>query len=259
VSVEDIESLSGILCADPHARKKYSSLLQLADIASRCIRDGDMWNKKSKAEQVARLSAEDGPESLSSLIIDELRAAKEGTVSVCDTLRHLMIGSCWMKSYHSSDEVLSEEQRAAITEALADAYQDRQGCESMPWIPEHGSFDLMEVSRQAVDTICGLPARYGVDCLINDILRRRQVPAMKHVGTSIAGLFKAGLGKIGLQDHSPGDYDVILIFVLGGVSATDISEIRASVDRSGTNAKVVVGGSSLCPDPSVILKSVFCE
>jgi len=47
--------------------------------------------------------------------------------------------------------------------------------------------------------------------------------------------------------------------VLGGISAAEMADVRAVVDRSGTTAHVVVGGSSICAEPALTLRSVFAE
>ena len=288
VSAEDIEALCGVLRDDPAARARYSSLLQISDIACRCLREGAIWDERAKAEQVARLSAEDGPDGLTGLILDELDAAKRGMMSVCDVVRHLMMGSYWMKMadvgagsstaplssdreghgvyeaemahlYTTSTTILSESQRMVIAEALAAACEVCRDEEEMPWCPSDATERdlILEASRNAVETICSLPAHPSVSKMVEDVLHKRPIPTMKHVGTSIAGLLKSGLGRIGLQHHSPGEYDIIVIFILGGVSATEMAGIRATVDRCCSSAHVVIGGSSVFSEPSTVLRSVF--
>lgn len=291
VSAEDIEALCQVLLDDPQASVQYASLLQISSIVCRCLRGGTTWDEQAKAEQIARLSAEDGPDSLSSLILDELDASKRGLMSVFEVVRHLMMGSYWMKmaqsgtapsgpfdgrdlsdpstarpvsssrSYSHPTSIIPETQRAAIAEALAAATSAHSGEEELPWIPANApeDFDVFNASRNVVEMICSLPAHPGVAAMVDDVLHKRPIPTMKHVGTSIAGLLKSGLGRIGLQHHSPGEYDTIVFFVLGGVSASEMADIRAVVDRSGSTAHVVVGGSSVSAEPAMTLKSVFAE
>ena len=292
VSAEDIEALCQVLLDDPAARVRHASLIQISSIVCQCLRGGSAWDELAKGEQIARLSAEDGPDSLSGLILDELDASRRGLIPVFDVVRHLMMGSYWMKMGcggarspgptdgrdHSADQftapsvplsgtyalptvMIPDAQRAAIAEALAAASCARRGQEELPWIPEHASedSDLLEFSTIAVETVCSLPAHPGVASMVDDILHKRPIPTMKHIGTSIAGLLKSGLGRIGLQHHSPGEYETIVIFILGGISAAEMADIRAVVDRSGTPARVVVGGSSICAEPALTLRSVFAE
>ena len=293
VSAEDIEALCRVLLDDPAARVRHASLIQISSIVCRCLRGGSAWDELAKAEQVARLSAEDGPDSLSGLILDELDASRRGLIPVFDVVRHLMMGSYWMKmagaggtrspvpsdgrdpfadpgsapsvpssgTYTCPTLVIPEVQRSAIAEALAAASSARRGQEELPWIPERtpADSDLLEVSRIAVDTVCNLPAHPGIAHMVDDILHKRPIATMKHVGTSIAGLLKSGLGRIGLQHHSPGEYETIVLFVLGGISAAELADIRAVVDRSGTTGRVMVGGSSICAEPALTLRSVFSE
>ncbi len=291
VSADDLEALCQVLLDDPGARVRHASLIQIATIVCRCLRGGSAWDELAKGEQIARLSAEDGPDSLSGLILDELDASRRGLIPVFDVVRHLMMGAYWMKmgaggarspgpsdgrdhpadqftapyapsgAYSRPNVVIPDAQRADIAKALAAACCARRGQEELPWIPEHApeDSDLLEFSRIAVETVCNLPAHPGVASMVEDILHKRPIPTMKHIGTSIAGLLKSGLGRIGLQHHSPGEYETIVLFVLGGISAAEMADVRAVVDRSGTTAHVVVGGSSICAEPALTLRSVFAE
>ncbi len=263
VSAEDLEALCQVLRDDPAARARHSSLLQISEIACRCLRGHAAWDEgKSKAEHVARLSAEDGPDSLTSLILDELDAAKRGgVISVFDVVRHLMMGSFWLKRVGGAG--VEEPRRAAIAEALAAACAARRGEERMSWIPEGAEADeqLVEVSRNVVEVVCSLPAGRSLREMTEDVLSKRDVPGMRHIGTSIAGLVKSGLGRIGIGSGSPVDYEIIVVFVLGGVSAGELADVRATVDSSGVHAgrTVLVGGSTMIVDPNDTLASVFSE
>jgi hypothetical protein len=259
VSAEDLEALCQVLRDDPAARARHSSLLQISEIACRCLRGHAAWDEgKSKAEHVARLSAEDGPDSLTSLILDELDAAKRGgVISVFDVVRHLMMGSFWLKRVGGAG--VEEPRRVAIAEACA----ARRGEERMSWIPEGAEADeqLVEVSRNVVEVVCSLPAGRSLREMTEDVLSKRDVPGMRHIGTSIAGLVKSGLGRIGIGSGSPVDYEIIVVFVLGGVSAGELADVRATVDSSGVHAgrTVLVGGSTMIVDPNDTLASVFSE
>ena len=133
----------------------------------------------------------------------------------------------------------------------------------MSWIPEGAEADeqLVEVSRNVVEVVCSLPAGRSLREMTEDLLSKRDVPGMRHIGTSIAGLVKSGLGRIGIGSGSPVDYEIIVVFVLGGVSAGELADVRATVDSSGVNAgrMVLVGGSTMIVDPNDTLESVFSE
>jgi hypothetical protein len=50
---------------------------------------------------------------------------------------------------------------------------------------------------------------------------------LTHVPSSLGGLLKSGFGLFGLQAKpKPGDADVALLFVLGGVSAAELRDAR---------------------------------
>jgi len=135
-------------------------------------------------------------------------------------------------------------------------------------VVEHGI--IQEVSAEVVNQLCTL-AQYSSDIfenppgqeayhdtsflvrVIDDIAHRRNIPGLKPMNTSLTGFLKTGLGRIGLQQHHPGEYDNIVIFVLGGISLNEASEIFAHLDRLAAHwqqeernlPRIIVGGSSL--------------
>lgn len=306
-SVEDLEALSAVLSSDPGASKKYASLLQIVELACECLKNDTVWQESKKLEEIARLTAEDGPDSLCNFILDELVAAGRcvsESHSILMTVKYLLIGSYWMKMHPDlqGNSSLSVMQRTSIASALAEesakcmlAWQDKGEFMNkveieMPWIPKEmmnvitesrgdmSSVPLLEVCTDVVETICNLPSQYQasdnqstsreqaliIKC-IDDILAGRDIAAMKHVGTSIAGLLKSGLGRIGLQRHHPGEYEMIVIFVLGGISINEISQTRAYIDRGFAQLEaegrqmpqIILGASSILTTPEITLRSIF--
>ena len=76
--------------------------------------------------------------------------------------------------------------------------------------------------------------------LAGAIADRAEVPGLKHANTSIAGLLKSSLGRFGLQKQPrPGEYPLVVLFVIGGVSIAEIHEVLACVD-----AKAVAVGAA---------------
>jgi len=307
-SIEDLEALSSVLYSDPHARKKHASLLQIVELACECIKNDKMWEESKKLEDIARLTAEDGPESLCSFFLDELAAAGKSISdnhSIFHTVKHLLIGSYWMKMhpYLQGDRSFSMAQRASMAHGLVEESTrcmhmwEEHGTlassieKEMPWISKgmreaiisaHGDVSglpLDEVCTDVIETICNLPSQYPSDNLpthgphqqtlvvkfIDDILAGRTITTMKHVGTSIAGLLKSGLGRIGLQQHNPGEYEIIVIFVLGGISINEVAQTRAYIDQCTAQVQaeernmphIILGASSLLTTPEVTLQSIF--
>lgn len=112
--------------------------------------------------------------------------------------------------------------------------------------------------------------------LTEAIVNVRDVKGLKHASTSLAGLLKSGLGRLGLQRQPrPSDYPTVVLFVIGGVSLAEIHRVLAWVDSEAARSKptgmgaigeletgtmsvprVLVGGSSLLM-PSDIIRSVL--
>jgi hypothetical protein len=307
-SIEDLQALSTVLYSDAYASKKYSSLLQIVELACKCIKFDTAWEGDKKLEEIARLSAEDGPDSLCSFILDELAAAGKDISehhSIFKTVKHLLLGSYWMKAhpYMQGNQSFSMAQRASMASALVKESTrciqmwEEQGIladvlgNELPWISKStvkaivaargdvSSVPLDDVCTDVIETICNLPSQNKaghppsdkpyqhalvIQC-IDDILAGRTIAGMKHIGTSIAGLLKSGLGRIGLQQHNPGEYEMIVIFILGGISINEVAQTRAYIDQcmaqlqaDGPNVpKIILGASSILTSSEITLRSIF--
>lgn len=67
--------------------------------------------------------------------------------------------------------------------------------------------------------------------VIKSVLDQKPIDGLTQANTSLAGLLKSGLGRLGLQkEHHPGEYGTVMVFVLGGISAVEIHEALACVD-----------------------------
>jgi hypothetical protein len=302
VSADDLRMLSSVLASDSHANTRYSSLLQMTELACESMDYQCCWSEFEKSEGLAKLSAEDGPESLCSFILDELASAEKGLMKndgVFEVVQHLMMGCYWIKihPHFHGDEVLNGSQQNRIAHSLTcvsiscfekwreqGILKERIG-DDMPWLAEEmkervvssDDFESLKqevqssILKDLVHTICTFPAQYESDGIqqqvlmlrfLDDILSGRKIPGLKHIGTSIAGLLKSGLGRIGIQQHSPGGYELIIIFMLGGISSNEIAEVKSYIDfQSGHREMphILLGGSSLLHDPSLTLSSIFSE
>lgn len=82
--------------------------------------------------------------------------------------------------------------------------------------------------------------------LAGAVADRAEIPGLKHASTSLAGLLKSGLGRFGLQRQPrPGEYPVVVIFVIGGVSLGEIHDVLSCVD-----AKAVAAGAAAAAQPA---------
>eukprot|EP00890_Picochlorum_soloecismus_P006746 jgi/Picsp_1/897/NSC_04383-R1_sec1 family domain-containing protein 2 len=99
---------------------------------------------------------------------------------------------------------------------------------------------------------------------INDIVRGKSLSGLKHMSSSLTGLLKTGLGRIGLQQHHPGDYELVILFVVGGLGMNEISGVACKVDSMLAEShnierkipSILVGGSVLL-QPADSIASIF--
>lgn len=74
------------------------------------------------------------------------------------------------------------------------------------------------------------------------------------------GLLQSGLGRFGLvnmKQPQPGDYDTVIVFVVGGVSLADLREARQAIDdragsEGGRAARILVAGTTLLAPLDVV-------
>ena len=78
------------------------------------------------------------------------------------------------------------------------------------------------------------------------IADRSEIKGLKHASTSLAGLLKSGLGRFGLQKQpQPGDYPVVVIFVIGGVSVAEIHHVLGCIDAKTASAVTAASGGGV--------------
>ena len=110
--------------------------------------------------------------------------------------------------------------------------------------------------------------------LASCIADRHEIKGLKHSSTSLAGLLKSGLGRFGLQKQpQPGDYPLVIIFVVGGVSISEIHQVLACIDaktvaaaaaqaggsgggEAGALPKVIIGGTALLQPRDIVFHAL---
>lgn len=82
------------------------------------------------------------------------------------------------------------------------------------------------------------------------IFAKADVPGLHHHSSSVGNFFKSGLGRFGLgqrlQQPKLGDYRTIIVFVVGGISGSEIREIKeAQMGHPGSESvEVLMGGTT---------------
>jgi hypothetical protein len=89
-------------------------------------------------------------------------------------------------------------------------------------------------------------------------LDRRPVEGLARASTSLAGLLRGGLGRMGLQRQpQPGDHSVIVLFVVGGVGCGEAQEVAAAVEErlAAAAAAAAAGGpgGAVAAPPRVVV------
>ncbi len=94
-----------------------------------------------------------------------------------------------------------------------------------------GGWDVFDaVDNEGKDSVDAYSSSLLVR-LASAIADRREIKGLKHSSTTLAGLLKSGLGRFGLQKQpQPGDYPLVVVFVVGGVSLSEIHQVLACVD-----------------------------
>ncbi|CAM6014712.1 unnamed protein product [Sphagnum balticum] len=75
------------------------------------------------------------------------------------------------------------------------------------------------------------------------------VPGLQHHSSAVGRFFKSGLGRFGLGQAKPklGDQKLIIVFVIGGIQASEVRDIReAQVGApGGDDVEVLIGGTTI--------------
>eukprot|EP00850_Spirogloea_muscicola_P017548 SM000152S01536 [mRNA] locus=s152:57840:62455:- [translate_table: standard] len=85
--------------------------------------------------------------------------------------------------------------------------------------------------------------------LADSILTNGHFPGLQHVSDfGVGGFLKSGLGRLGLSQQAkakPGDCTTVLLFVVGGISILEVSELQGLMKRRKSEVDLLLGGSTL--------------
>ena len=118
--------------------------------------------------------------------------------------------------------------------------------------------DIPEVRRQRW---CSAPHPYPGRHLTSPSLASPS--QLTHVPSSLGGLLKSGFGLLGLQARpKPGDHPLVLLFLVGGLSAGELRDAReaaaiAGAGAGGPRVELLLGGSSLVVGGSFLVQALW--
>ncbi|KAL1821373.1 hypothetical protein ACET3Z_016242 [Daucus carota] len=84
--------------------------------------------------------------------------------------------------------------------------------------------------------------------ILTRVLNKYDIPGMEYHSSTVGRLFKSGFGRFGLGQAKPtlADQSVILVFVVGGISALEVREAQEALSDSGRpDIELMLGGTSL--------------
>ncbi|KAM7492161.1 hypothetical protein LguiA_035082 [Lonicera macranthoides] len=84
--------------------------------------------------------------------------------------------------------------------------------------------------------------------LLSRVLGKSDVPGLEYHSSTVGRLFKSGFGRFGLGQAKPSlaDQNVILVFVVGGISAVEVREAQEAISESGRpDIELILGGTTL--------------
>ncbi|KAL0362459.1 UNVERIFIED_CONTAM: Sec1 family domain-containing protein MIP3 [Sesamum calycinum] len=88
--------------------------------------------------------------------------------------------------------------------------------------------------------------------LLTSILDKHDIPGLEYHSSTVGRLFKSGFGRFGLGQTKPSltEQNVILIFVIGGISGVEVREVQEVLSGSSRpDVEVILGGTTfLTPD-----------
>ncbi|KAK4438848.1 Sec1 family domain-containing protein MIP3 [Sesamum alatum] len=88
--------------------------------------------------------------------------------------------------------------------------------------------------------------------LLSSILDKHDIPGLEYHSSTVGRLFKSGFGRFGLGQAKPSltEQNVILIFVIGGITGVEVREMQEALSGSSRpDVEVILGGTTfLTPD-----------
>ncbi|KAK1266946.1 hypothetical protein QJS04_geneDACA000384 [Acorus gramineus] len=84
--------------------------------------------------------------------------------------------------------------------------------------------------------------------LLTMVLSKLDIPGLEYHSSAVGRFFKSGFGRFGLGQAKPslGDQDIILVFVVGGISGHEVREAQEAISESGRpDVELILGGTTL--------------
>lgn len=84
--------------------------------------------------------------------------------------------------------------------------------------------------------------------ILTRVLSKYDIPGMEYHSSTVGRLFKSGFGRFGLGHAKPSlaDQSVILVFIVGGISAVEVREAQEALSESGRpDIELMLGGTTL--------------
>lgn len=84
--------------------------------------------------------------------------------------------------------------------------------------------------------------------ILTRVLNKYDISGMEYHSSTVGRLFKSGFGRFGLGQAKPSlaDQSVILVFIVGGISAVEVREAQEALSESGRpDIELMLGGTTL--------------
>lgn len=84
--------------------------------------------------------------------------------------------------------------------------------------------------------------------ILTRVLSKSDIPGLEYHSSTVGRLFKSGFGRFGLGQAKPNlaDQSVILVFIVGGISAVEVREAQEALSESGRpDMELMLGGTTL--------------
>lgn len=158
---------------------------------------------------------------------------------------------------HGCNEAEREEERQELESALQDEVEEFMALLRQLKSYRNGIHDYKRLLVQK-GSGHGAPGQYRglIRHLLTKILDKEkpELEDLKHVSNSlVGGLLRSGLGRFGLgtKPH-PSDGSILVLFVLGGVAATEVRDVMDVAQSLGHNSKVVLGSTAFASSSHVL-------
>eukprot|EP00898_Chlorokybus_atmophyticus_P004499 jgi/Chlat1/504/Chrsp103S01100 len=274
------EMIKPLLLAGP----RHAALVQVAAAVAEALEPEftKHCDALARAERLLKVTAGAPQHSLSLQLGDLLRQSHDSTsgITLQDALLLLAVGYGLNPRPASPENALYiEQEEADLQDAIVDTILHVSPAPSFAANLPQGSEGrrvLRERVQQRVQRIRALtasrdrlrdfsamqPDGYGPMPLLRQLgsklHRQADLTDVVHAPSSIGGFLKSGLGRFGLAQvkPKPSDHKVIVLFVIGGISAYEVCAAREAAAAVNPDAQLIVAGTTL-QTPEGLYKQLF--